>query len=58
MSQNAHRKRNNDILLQGTSVFGLGRLNHVAIACPNMEKAAAFYRDTLGAKVSEKVVSF
>ncbi|WP_420561576.1 methylmalonyl-CoA epimerase [Tepidicaulis sp.] len=33
----------------------LGRLNHVAIAVPNMEEAAAVYRDTLGAKVSEAV---
>jgi methylmalonyl-CoA/ethylmalonyl-CoA epimerase len=33
----------------------LGRLNHVAIAVPDMEEAAAVYRDTLGAKVSEAV---
>ena len=26
----------------------IGRLNHVAIAVPDLEKAAAFYRDTLG----------
>ncbi len=31
----------------------IGRLNHVAIAVPDLEKAAAVYRDTLGAKVSE-----
>ncbi|WP_048647603.1 methylmalonyl-CoA epimerase [Nitratireductor soli] len=30
----------------------LGRLNHVAIAVPDLEKAAALYRDTLGARVS------
>ncbi len=30
----------------------LGRLNHVAIAVPNLETAAAFYRDALGAEVS------
>ena len=30
----------------------IGRLNHVAIAVPNLEKSAALYRDTLGAKVS------
>jgi methylmalonyl-CoA/ethylmalonyl-CoA epimerase len=29
----------------------IGRLNHVAIAVPNLEAAAAQYRDTLGAKV-------
>ena len=32
----------------------LGRLNHVAIATPNLEKSAKFYKD-LGAKVSDKV---
>ncbi|MBX9804771.1 MAG: methylmalonyl-CoA epimerase [Alphaproteobacteria bacterium] len=31
----------------------LNRLNHVAIAVPDLKKAAAFYRDVLGAKVSE-----
>lgn len=31
----------------------IGRLNHVALAVPNLEKATATYRDTLGAKVSE-----
>lgn len=30
----------------------LGRLNHVAIAVPDLEKATALYRDTLGARVS------
>ena len=33
----------------------IGRLNHVAIAVPDIEKATATYRDTLGADVSEKV---
>ena len=32
----------------------IGRLNHVAIAVPDIAKAAAVYRDTLGAQVSEK----
>ena len=31
----------------------IGRLNHVAIAVPDLEAASALYRDTLGAKVSE-----
>ncbi len=31
----------------------IGRLNHVAIAVPDLEAATAIYRDTLGAKVSE-----
>lgn len=30
----------------------LGRLNHVAIAVPDLAKAVSIYRDTLGAKVS------
>jgi len=33
----------------------IGRLNHVAIATSDIKKAAAVYRDTLGAKVSEEV---
>jgi len=33
----------------------LGRLNHVAIATPDIKKATAMYRDILGAKVSEEV---
>ena len=31
----------------------IGRLNHVAIAVPDLEAASAVYRDTLGARVSE-----
>ena len=31
----------------------IGRLNHVAIVVPDVKKAAAVYRDTLGAKVSD-----
>jgi methylmalonyl-CoA/ethylmalonyl-CoA epimerase len=30
----------------------IGRLNHVAIAVPDMARASAIYRDTLGARVS------
>jgi len=33
----------------------LGRLNHVAIAVPDARAAAAIYRDTLGARVSDLV---
>lgn len=32
----------------------LKRLNHVAIAVPDLEAATAVYRDTLGAKVSQQ----
>lgn len=31
----------------------IGRLNHVAIAVPDLEAASAVYRDTLGATVSD-----
>ena len=30
----------------------IGRLNHVAIAVPDLDRAAALYRETLGARVS------
>jgi methylmalonyl-CoA/ethylmalonyl-CoA epimerase len=33
----------------------IGRLNHVAIAVPDVAAAAALYRDALGAEVSEAV---
>ena len=33
----------------------IGRLNHVAVAVPDLERAAAVYRETLGATVSEPV---
>lgn len=33
----------------------IGRLNHVAIAVPDLDKATALYRDVLGAKVSDPV---
>jgi len=33
----------------------IGRLNHVAIAVPDLEQATAQYRDVLGAEVSEAV---
>ena len=31
----------------------IGKLNHVAIAVPNLETASRLYRDSLGARVSE-----
>jgi methylmalonyl-CoA/ethylmalonyl-CoA epimerase len=33
----------------------IGRLNHVAIVVPDLNKAATLYRDALGAKVSDPV---
>lgn len=32
---------------------GVGKLNHVAIAVPDLEQATSLYRDVMGAKVSE-----
>ncbi|KAM9311869.1 methylmalonyl-CoA epimerase, mitochondrial [Gastrophryne carolinensis] len=36
-------------------LWKLGRLNHVAIAVPDLEKAKSLYQNVLGAKVSETV---
>jgi methylmalonyl-CoA/ethylmalonyl-CoA epimerase len=33
--------------------FSIGRLNHVAIAVPDLKQSAEFYKNTMGAKVSE-----
>jgi methylmalonyl-CoA/ethylmalonyl-CoA epimerase len=33
----------------------IGKLNHIAIAVPDLAKASALYRDTLGAKVSAPI---
>ena len=33
----------------------IGKLNHIAIAVPDLAKAAAMYRDTLGANVSDPI---
>ncbi|XP_054858638.1 methylmalonyl-CoA epimerase, mitochondrial [Eublepharis macularius] len=37
------------------SLWKLGRLNHVAIAVPDLEKAKSLYKEVLGAPVSETV---
>ncbi len=42
--------------ISNKSLFGLGKLNHVAIACPDLKAASAFYKDTLGATISDTVV--
>ena len=31
----------------------IGRLNHIAIAVPDLAKASALYRDVMGARVSD-----
>ncbi|KNC87654.1 hypothetical protein SARC_00225 [Sphaeroforma arctica JP610] len=48
----------NAVRLQSTSAksWQTGKLNHVAIAVPDLEQASQFWRDTMGAKsVSEPV---
>ncbi|XP_039265100.2 ethylmalonyl-CoA/methylmalonyl-CoA epimerase-like [Styela clava] len=37
-----------------SKLLKLGKLNHVAIAVPNLERATALYEDVLGADVSKK----
>lgn len=39
--------------LHGSDVWKIGRLNHVAIATPDLKRASDFYKNVLGAKVSE-----
>ncbi|XP_025078244.1 methylmalonyl-CoA epimerase, mitochondrial-like [Pomacea canaliculata] len=34
--------------------WNTGKVNHIAIACPDLDKATTLYRDVLKAKVSEK----
>lgn len=34
----------------------MGKVNHIAIAVPDLEKATSLYRDVLGARVSDKQV--
>lgn len=38
-----------------SKLWQLGRLNHIAIAVPDLDKAAQLYRDVFGAVVSEAV---
>ncbi|KAG9489464.1 hypothetical protein GDO78_005435 [Eleutherodactylus coqui] len=38
-----------------SALWNLGRLNHVAIAVPDLEKAKSLYQNVLGAKVSETI---
>ncbi|XP_072910167.1 methylmalonyl-CoA epimerase, mitochondrial [Hemitrygon akajei] len=37
------------------SLWKLGRLSHIALAVPEMERARAFYREVLGGRVGEPV---
>ncbi|CAH8555491.1 unnamed protein product [Schistosoma curassoni] len=41
------------VRLSGNNSWKITKLNHVAIAVPDLEKAASFYRDILRVEVSE-----
>ncbi|KAI9101185.1 Glyoxalase/Bleomycin resistance protein/Dihydroxybiphenyl dioxygenase [Phlyctochytrium arcticum] len=43
-----------DLASANPAIWKLGALNHVAIAVPDIDKSAAFYRDVLGASISKK----
>eukprot|EP01137_Pigoraptor_chileana_P014219 Opistho-2@68590 len=38
-----------------SALWNIGRLNHIAIAVPDMAKATSFYKNVLGGKVSAQV---
>ena len=44
--------------MSSEAVWKLGRLNHVAVATPDLAKTSAFYRDVLGAKVVTQAFFF
>ena len=51
-----HNYAQRRFLSQDLSKFsGIGRLNHVAIACSDLEASTKMYRDVLNAKVSDPV---
>ena len=39
-------------MMSSDAVWKLGKLNHVAVATPDLKATSGFYRDVLGAKVS------
>jgi catechol-2,3-dioxygenase len=41
-----------------SGVWSLGRLNHVAVATPDLQKSVSLYRDILGAKVRQDFILF
>lgn len=48
---------NGKVYIHAFQKWNIGKINHVAIATPDIDKAASMFRDVLGAKVSEKHVS-
>ncbi|KAG0204712.1 hypothetical protein BGX28_003417 [Mortierella sp. GBA30] len=54
-AQSAAKRALSTGIPQASPLWKLGRLNHVAIAVPDIDQSTAFYRDLMGATVSEKV---
>jgi len=44
--------KNSRTMCSSADIWKLGRLNHVAVATPDLSAAAKFYKDVLQAKVS------
>ncbi|XP_059139419.1 methylmalonyl-CoA epimerase, mitochondrial-like isoform X2 [Physella acuta] len=42
------------LYLKQDKLWQLGKINHIALVTPNLDKSAALYRDVLGGKVSDK----
>ncbi|XP_005097435.1 methylmalonyl-CoA epimerase, mitochondrial [Aplysia californica] len=40
--------------LKDNTPWNLGKINHIALVTPDLDKSTALYRDVLGGKVSEK----
>jgi methylmalonyl-CoA/ethylmalonyl-CoA epimerase len=53
VAQGAISRHNRSTLRKPKDTIMIGRLNHVAIAVPDLDAAAAQYRDTLGADVGQ-----
>lgn len=49
-------KSNMRVPPQAARGLGVGKLNHVAIAVPDLQQASTLYRDIMGAEVSEPAV--
>lgn len=46
---------NNINALKSSSIFKVGRLNHVAMAVPNLEESSLLWKNVFGANVSEPI---
>lgn len=43
-------------IIKKSAVWSLGKINHIAVVTPDIEKSTSIYRDILGGKVSEKQI--